>query len=161
MTEGVKFNHWFFWSLLAAFLLTAGLVTAEPFGYKYMESHMWVPGSTTNQLLDLSAKFGRTPDLLIVRSYLGSSGTHFRLRLIQDNYELALGLTGSARGATKIATDMTAAEKDTAFSIDLGTDLMGCHIVPASGATYYGRFLWALAPAATDTIIFDAYKSVP
>ena len=159
MIRGVKLNHWFFWMLLAVTMLAAGLSHAEPFGYVYKGTHMWVPGTSTGQLLDLPATFGVVPDLLVVRSYKGSVGADFRLRLIQTKYTVGVGLSDDTN-SDLIATSMSAAQKDTLFDQEQGLDSVGATLIPAGGASFYGSFYWALAPAATDTILIDAYDSV-
>lgn len=131
-------------------LLLAPAAIGKGFDYAFIKTYKWVPGSSTNQLLDLSVAFGTTPDLITMQSYLFGSGTNFRAALIQSRFTKDAGLT-DATESDLITTALSAAQKDSIF------DAFAVP-VPASGKTFYGRFYWAAAPAATDTILIDGYK---
>jgi len=158
----MKTEHKFALIMLVLFILAAFAVVkdvqAEPFGYVHKGTYMWVPDTGANQLLDLPALFGVIPDLIIVRSHLGSSGTDFRLRMIQTKWTVGVGLDDDTN-SDLITTALSAAQKDTLFDQGVG-DSFGAVPVSAAGETFYGNFYWALAPAATDTIVIEAYDSV-
>lgn len=148
--------------VLALLVLVALPAVGQPgFGYTYVGSYQWVPGSSTNQLLPLYTTFGVAPDLVILRSSLGADGTDFRVRLIQSRFTVDVGLDDDTNGDL-ISTSLSAAQKDTIFTQGVGDGLawqnLGAVTMPASGYTSYGKFFWAAAPAATDTIVIDAYK---
>ena len=142
-------------ALLSA--LVAIPAAGQGFDYTYVGSYLWVPGTSTNQLLALYGVFNVAPDLVILRSSLGADGTDFRARLLQTRFTVAAGLDDDTNGDL-ITTSLSAAQKDSLMDQAKSLVGLGCVPVPAGGATYYGKFYWALAPAATDTIIVDAYK---
>lgn len=139
--------------LLALAIPAAG----QGFDYTYVGSYLWVPGSSTNQLLALYGVFNVAPDLVILRSSLGADGTDFRARLLQTRFTVAAGLDDDTNGDL-ITTSLSAAQKDSLMDQAKSLVGLGCVPMPASGYTAYGKFYWALAPAATDTIVIDAYK---
>ncbi len=130
-------------------LLMAATAVSDPFEYTYMGTIQWVPYASDNQVMDMSDRFGRTPDLITVYS-----ASDFRMRAIQARYENQVGLTTTA----VLDTSLSAAQLDTIFTAAKGSDGFGAVPVPAAGKNFYGTFFYLAFPAATDTIVVDAYK---
>ena len=145
--NGKQFTVFWVTALLAASLLLYLIsgcddAGASPFGYKYLGSFKWVPGSTRADTfcLDLELEFGDEVNLLTMYSSA-------------DFYVNVMPVNTLANGEWMHA-DPSEAQLDSLYDF--------AQLIPAAGKSIYGDLYWVVAPVPSDTLRFDAYtKDLP
>ena len=119
---------------------------ATPFGYRYLGTVGWVPGSgyvnssgwnaSAVLALDTGVAFGRRPDIIAA-----NSSADWRWFVMSATYlaNEELMSTGASVGSVDSLLD-------------------GAHVVPAAGKVYYGFMPWLVAPVPVDTLWIDGYE---